>query len=547
MTNKERTSEAKISPLKSISKIWLVPLVAVFIGAWMVYLHITSQGPLITINFETSEGIEAGKTKIKIKNVEVGMVETVELNENLEGVVITARIQKQDTHLLKQDTQFWVVRPRIGKGGISGLGTLLSGAFIELSPGSSNEENYHFDGLENEPVTPNGTPGLRVTLDSGGYRALEVGDPILFHGIDVGRIEFVYFNTEERTVYYNAFIESPYDRLVTTNTKFWEVNGIEVDLSADGIRIESGTLETLISGGVTFDVPNDMPRGEVVTKREYFTVFPNKDAIYENRYTHGLRYILLFKDSIRGLKPGAPVEYRGIKIGSVVRTDVDYDEIVNVLDRNTLVPIMITIEPGRMGFDDDESALPQVKQEVFNLLKQGLRGGLATGNLLTGNKYIELQYDETLTTDLQYFSSYPVIPTLESQFDQIVRKVGKVMDKLYNLPLEPVIISTDEMLKQLTETLKEFKGSANQLELLLKQSTDQELVAGIKSALDNIKRLTLDFAEGSPTHGELQNTLRYMKEALAQLEPLLTQLNQKPNSLIFSEQKNEDIMPEGEK
>lgn len=543
MNNENEIPQAQISALRSISKIWLIPIVAIFIGAWMIYLHISSQGSLIVINFETGEGIEAGKTKIRIKNVEVGLVENIELNGNFEGVAVTARVNKSYEYLLKEDTLFWVVRPRIGKGGISGLGTIFSGAYIELSMGVSDEESFTFIGLENQPVTPTGTPGLRVTLKGIGFRALQVGDPILFHGLDVGRIEFVYFNSEERTVYYDAFIESPYDELITTNTRFWEVSGVEVDLSADGISVQTATLETIISGGVTFDIPTDMPFGELVTERELFTIFPNKGAIYDNRYKYALHYILLFKDSIRGLKLGAPVEYRGIKIGTVIRTDVEYPEITNVLNQDSLVPVMIRIEPGRMGFKDDESVLPQVEQDVLNLMKKGLRGGLTTGNLLTGSKYIELQYDEGVISELHSFSGHLVIPTLEGQFEQIIGKVGKVMDKLYNLPLEPVLNTANDSLKQVTTTLKEFQSTAGQLEILLKQSSDENLVASIKNTLENLSILSANFSEGSLTHEELQDTFSYMKEVLAELEPLLSQLNQKPNSLIFSSPKTKDIEP----
>ncbi len=545
MTSDKELPRAQITPLKTISKIWIVPIVAIFIGAWMLYIHISNKGPLVEIRFETGEGIEAGRTKIKINNVEVGKVESLILNSDAEGVMVTARIRKQNSHLLRQDTQFWVVRPRIGKGGVSGLGTLFSGAYIELSPGLSDKTKIEFVGLETEPVTPSGTPGLHITLNTGGYKAFDVGDPILFHGIEVGRIEHVYFNTEERVVYYDAFVEHPHDGLVTKNTKFWEVNGVEVDLSADGIRVQSGTLETMISGGVTFDVPEDMPRGERVTEREYFTVFPNKEAIYENRFKHAFRLILLFKGSIRGLKPGAPVEYKGIKVGKVIRMDTDYPEITRVLDRDSLIPVMISIEPARVGFTDDDGDVPMVEQYIEELIANGLQGGLATGNLLTGSKYVELDYAENVVVAKKRFSNHLVMPTFDSQFDHIIKQVSKMMDKLNHLPLETVVVSAGNTLQQASETLKEFKSSAEHLSVLIKQSTDEQLVVSIKNALDNFKKLSSDFSEGSITHGELQGTLSNMKQALAELEPLLEQLNRKPSSFIFGSNKSKDIEPKG--
>jgi paraquat-inducible protein B len=546
MKKSKELPRAKIIPIKAISKIWLVPTVATFIGVWMIYFHLSTQGPTIEIYFETGEGIEAGKTKIKMRNVDIGTVEDLRLNGKTDGVVVSVRINNNDRNLLKEDTQFWVVRPRIGKGGVSGLGTLLSGAYIELSPGISNNDEDKFNGLESEPVTPAGIPGLHITLDSGSYRAFDVGDPILFHGIEVGRIEYVYFNTEERIVYYNAFIESPYDSLVTTNTKFWEVNGVEVNLSSDGIRVQSGTLETLITGGVTFDVPNDMPRGEIIKERTSFTVFPNEEAIKDYRFNFSLKLILLFSDSIRGLNPGAPVEYKGVKVGKVIRTDTEYPEISNVLGRDSLIPVMVSIEPARIGFDDSEGALPLAERTLKGLLKQGLQGGLATGNLLTGSKFIELKYTDEIMMHPEFqFNDYIVIPTFDSQLDKIISQTSKVMDNLQNLPLNTVVDSANVTLIQATSTLKEFQVSAEQLSALLNQANDKELIASAKDTLDDFRKLSNDFSSGSLTHNELQGALMYLKQALAELEPLLTQLNQKPNSLIFTNHKNKDIEPKG--
>lgn len=443
MPTKEDIAHSETGRIKSISIIWLVPFIALLIGAWMLYFQLSHRGDLVTINFENGEGIDAGKTKIKVKNVQVGVVVKVELNDKLNGVVVSARIHNNDKQLLVEDSDFWVVRPKIGKGGITGLGTLVSGAYIELSPGVLNDKKYAFTGLENAPVTPAGTPGLHITLASNGERALQVGDVILFRGIKVGRIEYVHFNVEERTIYYDAFIESRYDELITFNTRFWEVNGFEVNVSADGIQVRSGTLETLISGGVTFDVPAGMPYGEVVTQREVFTIFPNKDAIDNNQQGKGLQYVLLFKDSIRGLKTGAPVEFRGIKIGRVVRTDTAYPEVEHLLDPDSPIPVLISIEPARIGYKDDDTALKQANEDMLVLLEKGLHSSLATGSFLTGSKYITLQYDAGRTNTLKHFSGYAVIPTISNPLDQVVGRFSKLINKVNNLPLGETLNTTD--------------------------------------------------------------------------------------------------------
>ncbi len=545
MQTEEEIAQSETEKIKSISIIWLIPLLALLIGAWMVFVQLSNQGDLVTITFKDAKGLEAGKTTIKVKNVQVGVVKKIELNDHLNGVVVTARVHNKDDDLLVTGSEFWVVRPKIGKGGITGLSTLVSGAYIELSPGNSKTIKYTFTGLENEPLTSSGTPGLHITLSTNGEHALQIGDVILFHGIKAGRIEYVYFNAEERTVYYDAFIESPYDKLITTNTKFWAIRGIEVNLSAEGVQIESGTLETLISGGVTFDVPPGVPDGKVVTQRKVFKVFPNKSAINDSLYGQGMQFILLFKDSIRGLKPGAPVEFRGIKIGRVSRTDLTYPKTGHLLDPDSSVPVMITIEPKRIGYKNNNKDMKQAKEDIFNLLKKGLYGRLVTGSYLTGKKYITLQYEKNLQQTVQYFNGYTVIPVQSDQLDKLVRHFSRLIEKINRLPLKTVANTTTITLQQLTETLKDIGQTSRQMQPLLKHANDENLVGNINAVLTNIKKLTVDFSSGSPTNEALINTLGAMQDALTELKPLLIQLNQNPSSIIFGNQKTQDIEPEG--
>ena len=515
--NEQQPLPADVTPLKSISIIWLIPLLAVFIGIWMVYNNITSRGPLVVIAFETGEGIEAKKTKIRTKSVDIGLVEKLELNNEDNNVLVTVRISNKYEHLLMEDTQFWVVRPRVGKTGISGIGTLLSGAYIELAPGFAETIQYEFKGLENEPITQAGTNGIHVTLDSSGNQALQTGDPIMYRGLDVGRIEHVHFNAQERRVYYDAFIETPFDKLITANTKFWALNGFEIDLSAEGVQIQTGTLESLITGGVAFDVPRDTTPGETITERGFFTIYPNMNAIYDSRYKHAATFTLLFKDSIRGLKPNAPVEYRGIKIGSVFQTDINHTDIKNILDPSALIPITIKIEPARLGFKDNKEAIQQLNEDISKSIKNGLQASLVTGNLLTGSKFVELKFGDKPRTIQPNINGQIVIPTTESQVDQILQQITDVLDKVNKLPVENVLVGADKTL-----------GNVN-------------------ASLEDFKKLTNSFSEGSQTHSELQELLKKMKRTLNELDPLIIQLNQKPNSLLFGTQQREELEPKGAK
>ncbi len=547
MNEEAKEVEARVGGGPRFSTVWLVPVVALVIGLWMTYSHYAGQGPIIEITFQSGEGIQAGTTKVRRKNVEIGEVLDLRLSEDAEKVVLSVRIYDHAKQLLREDSQFWVVRPRVGAAGISGLSTLLSGAYIELSPGSGEDLADGFVGLETPPVTPLGTPGLHVTLDSAGNQPLREGDPILFHGNEVGRIEFVYFNNQKRRTYYNAFIAAPYDALVTENTRFWFNSGLSVELSADGIRVDVASLSTVLAGGVAFDVPEGLPLGEQITERAYFTIYPRESASRESEYENALSFVILFDDSIRGLRPGAPVEYRGVKVGEVVRTDIDYLEIENLLEPRSKIPVLIDLVPARLGFADDSSVLEEVANRIDELIDDGLTAGLAIGNLLTGQKYIELQYHGDGFGEIQTFAGHTVIPAIDGALDQLLANASSVLMTINKLPLDQVVDSAHVALDEIAATLAEFRKSASALDEILADPASHELMGTLNATLTSFQQLAVDFSEGSATNVELQKSLQSLARALNELEPVLRNIRRRPNSLIFGGSEDSDLEPKGER
>ncbi|HET8700747.1 MAG TPA: MlaD family protein, partial [Nitrococcus sp.] len=301
-----------------ISTIWIVPAVAVLIGAWMLYHGFISRGPLITLEIKNAEGIEAGKTPIKTRNVEVGHVEAVRLSEDFSHAIIEARLRAGAERMLNSATQFWVVKPRIGREGISGLNTVLSGAYIQLLPGRAGTPQRDFQVLDQPPVAPPDAKGLRLKLISGLSNALSTGDPITYEGLTVGRVEATRFDPKAREVTHQVFIQSPYNSLVTSNTRFWKASGVNIDVNSGGLKVDFESLESMLGGGITFGVPQDLPPGHAVTSGTVFKLYPDKASAREGSFDRFIEYVLLVKDTVRGLNPGAPVEYRGIRIGTVV-------------------------------------------------------------------------------------------------------------------------------------------------------------------------------------------------------------------------------------
>ncbi|MGQ6281965.1 intermembrane transport protein PqiB, partial [Serratia sp. IR-2025] len=313
-------SVADVEKIKRWSPVWIIPIVTALIGAWILFYHFSHQGPVVMLVTTTAEGLEAGKTKIKSRSVDVGVVETVTLSDDLSKVMVQARLNAGMEKLLRQDSAFWVVKPQIGREGVSGLGTLLSGAYIELQPGSKGKDgkdNYQL--LDAPPLASPDAKGLRIVLDSEKSGQLNAGDPVLFRGYRVGSVETSYFDPKERAMRYQLFITAPYDQLVTTNVRFWKDSGVAFDMSAQGMRVEMGSLTTLFSGGVSFDVPDGWDRGEPAKEKAEYRLFDNQRSTQDSLYTVYKNYLLFFSDSVRGLQPGAPVEFRGIRLGTVAQ------------------------------------------------------------------------------------------------------------------------------------------------------------------------------------------------------------------------------------
>jgi paraquat-inducible protein B len=541
----DHTSEtADIKPVRSISKIWLVPFVALSIGVWMIFYQWSNQGPLISIVFENASGLEAGKTKIKIHNVDVGQVKTIALTDDLKKVLVTARMSSSAADLLLENTQFWVVTPRISLNGVSGLGTLVSGTYINMSASRDGKTTEDFVALSAPPITPAGTPGLHVTLNSNAEFAFKEGDPVIYKGLKVGEFESVYFNFEQRIVYYNTFIEAPYHDLITTNTKFWNTSGVQMELGANGVKIKSGSIETLLTNGVAFGVPEGMPLGAKIDERSYFNIHESYESAAEERYKLSAQFVVLVDDTVRGLQVGAPVEYRGIKVGKVLQINPPNLEQDSWLEEGYIIPVVITIQPGRAQHSDDETGLAAIRQQLRTWVQQGLRASLQTGNLLTGSLFIDLEhYPDAKEPTHDTYMDYDVIPTISNEFTQVTEKVAAILDKVNALDLNNITANANNMMAQISQSASAMGGTANKADALLLSVEQQQIAGKLAGVLDSIATLSKDFASGSDTHNQINKTFQMLQQRLNELQPLLLQLNRSPNSLIFDNGSQPYIQP----
>ncbi|KAA0017880.1 intermembrane transport protein PqiB [Salinicola corii] len=542
MQRAKRVSQSRLSP------IWIVPLLAALIGAWMVWDNISSRGPLITLNMENAEGIEAGKTLIKTRNVEVGHVEAVRLSDDLSHTVVTARMSNDAARMLNTETRFWVVKPRIGREGISGLNTVLSGAYIQLAPGKSDEPQDSFDVLEQPPVAPPDAPGLRINLVSQVGNSLSAGDPVTYQGYTVGRVESTDFDPEKREMRHRIFIQAPYDSLVTDTTRFWSSSGIDVQLDSEGVNVNLDSFETLISGGVTFGVPEDVARGNAAKQDATYTLYNNEESAREGTYDQYIEYALLVDDTVRGLSRGAPVEYRGVRVGTVVSVPWHFTAPQPDTLTQFAIPVLIRIEPQRLESNEDvnDDIDDQEVRERFETMfkKYGLRATLKAGNLLTGALFVDLNFSQDAEPyKSMTFDGKPVFPTVSGGFAQIEQKISNLLDKLNGLQVEPILDSLDQTMQTSQQTLEEVRQIAESVNAIVSDPATQQLPGSLNDTLQELQNTLNGFSSGSSGYRQLNDTLKQLEILMRDLQPVAKTLREQPNALIFDREVQTDPVP----
>ena len=414
--------------------VWVVPILALVLGSWMIFRHFSAKGPTARVRFQTADGIAAGTTEVRCRSVKIGVVKDVDLAEDLKSVLIYLELDPDQGALLRRGTRFWVVKPRLSATEFSGVGTLLTGAYIELDPGPAGSEPWRlFKGREEPPATSRDVPGLRLTLTAEEAGSLGVGSAIYFRGFEVGRIEAHNLDKEGLTVTYEAFILDKYSKLVTENSRFWQTSGIDISADANGFKLRTPSIQELISGGVSFGVLDSDEPGETAVDGMSFTLFRDQNTARQSSFNPTMKFLLLFDQTVRGLAEKAPVEFRGIKIGRVA--DISFDLGENIDDSR--IPVLIEVDPTMMR--------PAIAREIADpdsdfleeAVGKGLRASLKTGSLITGSLYVDLDYyDDVFPAKLGKSGDYITMPTVSSGFAQLESKITAILDKLQALEID---------------------------------------------------------------------------------------------------------------
>ncbi|MEO0576836.1 MAG: MlaD family protein [Pseudomonadota bacterium] len=540
--------EVESIPARRFSRVWIVPIIAAVIGALVIWQSYANRGPLVEIRFEQGRGITAGKTEIRHKDVVVGLVETVTLGEDLQTVIVKARMDKFMAPYLGDATSFWIVSANISGTSLTGLSTILSGSYIEVEWASgSDTKQRRFDGLDQPPMTPPGVAGTRVSLTARTAGSVTVGSPLYYKKIKVGRIESRALSEDFQRVEYTAFIEAPYDTLLNPTTHFWNTSGVRVEAGSNGLTINFESVQSLLSGGIAF---GNIGRSLTTTSIEPGTTFriyaSRADAVdsqFDTNGEPGSLYMATFTDSVAGLEPGAPVEWQGIKIGSVHDIVLDLDK--RPTERG-LIYVVIEMQPARVGLDvvsDQEQ-----RDLMFEWVNSGMRLQLATGNILSGRKMIKA-VDGIGEDDFRLdFAGqpYPELPTTRSELGAVAQNVDRVVANIAALPLDQLVGSLIEVLDDTGALLSSDATRAIPETLEAALSGLNRAIGNVDSAarnlpalIDNLNQIAMagestlsGLSPDSELYVDLSAAVRELRDATSALAALARRLEEQPNSII---------------
>jgi paraquat-inducible protein B len=516
--------------------VWILPVLVVLAGGFVAVREKLAEGTAVEITFRTADDLEPNKTKISYKAVEIGEVKEIHVSEDRQNVVVEARIHRDATEYLVQDTRFWVVRPRVTGTNISGLGTLVSGAYISVDVGHSSVPERHFTGLEIPPIVTSGLPGREYVLHATDIGSLGIGSTVFYRHIPAGQVVAYALDPGGESVTIKVFINSPYDAFVTHQTRFWQASGIDMSIDSEGVKIHTESLSSILEGGVAFQPVGTGPGGASAGEASEDAVFPlytDEERAMREPDTVAQTFVLYFQGSLRGLSVGAPVDLRGINIGEVKRLGVEYDRIAGVLRFPVEVDIFpqrirARSRPGHQAQPDDKSDIGGHTM-IDSMVAHGMRAEIKTGNLLTGQKYVSVDVEKNAPTDRVDWDEHPpIFPTASGGLDEIQDSIGSVAKKLDKVPFDKLSERVMTTMVTLDATLK----STDQLMKNVDASIAPQVNATLKEAQEAMKNAKEALSQGAPLQNDLGSTLLELSRAARSVSALADYLERHPEALI---------------
>lgn len=536
-------------PRQRISAFWLAPLLAALLGLYLALSFFSSQGPVIEIQFASAEGLIAGKTPIRYRDVNIGVVDNIRLSGDLGSVVVEAKMTLDSRRFLNEHARFWVVRPRVGTSGVSGLGTLFSGAYIQVNSIRGEGFQAEFDGLEQPPLTDENAPGLRLNLQAEQAGYISVGSPVYYRQVIVGQVEAQRFQDNYKGVEFTIFIDAPHHTILRNTTQFWNISGVNLTVNSTGFKVRTPSLEGLAQGGVAFDIIDEYEFPERVKDGHMFELHESKEsaaeAMIKDVSSGKFQYVVYFDGSVRGLSRGAPVEYKGVQIGRVVDIKLNYDRSSGTAE----VPVYIEMQPERVrGFRMDRVEDSQIIRKAIG---DGLRAKLQSGNLLTGQLFIELDIYDDPGPLVKNNEGVYIMPSVPSTLDQLTDGVQSALAKINALPLQSLIENAGSAVEHANNILSRFDelelagrlgGTIDSADGAIKEyaklasNTRRE----VKKLADQLQQFaaTADesmagIAPDSPLYYNLLNTLKDVQAMSRAVLMVSESVEKKPEEFLF--------------
>jgi len=511
--------------------VWILPVLVIVVAAVVVVQQKLAQGPSIDIYFQGADGIEANKTKIRYKDVDIGDVTNIHVSKDRKKVVVTARIHRDARDYLVEDTRFWVVRPRFTGGNISGLGTLVSGAYISVDVGRSNTESSNFEGLEVPPIVTSDLPGREFVLHAEDIGSLSVGSEVFYRHISAGQVVAYSLDPGGASVTIKVFVYQPYDRYVTADARFWQASGLDMSVNSDGVKLRTESLASILEGGIAFQALPGTSAAPAPTDAA-FTLFTDQERAMRQADTEVRTFIMYFSGSLRGLSPGAPVDLRGITIGEVKALSVEYERDAGRLR----FPVEVDIFPQRIRGLGQRGDRPlgmntgaAGRALLDSLVTHGMRAELKTGSLLTGQKYVALDFHTDSPRDhVGWDASPPVFPTAAGALDELQDSVASIVKKLDKLPLDQITARLVATMATLDDTLKNADRLVRQLDGTIAPQISDTLKEA-QGAMKNAKEV---LGQDAPLQSDLSSTLLELSRAAKSVNALVDYLERHPEALL---------------
>jgi paraquat-inducible protein B len=557
MSDPPAGTPAAVVTRRHFSWIWLIPVASLAIGGWLLWTTVSRRGPMIDISFATAEGLLAGQSQVKYKDIQMGTVESFDLAPDRSKVVMHIRMTSKATSLLTEGTQFWVVKPRLFAGDITGLNTVISGSYIEMMPGAADAAAVRdFAGLENPPAVDPDQPGRLFHLKTARIGALSVGSPVFYHDIEVGKVQDWQLTTMAEEATLNVFINAPYDQWVHDNSRFWNTSGVSLKLDSDGFRLEVNSIKAALLGGITFETPQNDQSGGPSDAEHTFQLFPSENIAEAATDPQHIVMATYLTGSAGGLGPGSPVMFMGLRVGEVTAVDLQFDPATN----QGRVRVDFDLEVDRVhavGGAPAPGSRPAPEDGLRAMVRSGLRASLKGGNIVTGQKQLALEFEpDAAAADLGRDGDIWVIPSTGggNGLDDITASLNAIMAKIEKMPLEQIGQNLNQTLHgagaalnspELTQALARLNATLRTVQSLV-QHIDAgatpalkrlpAVVDDLQATLAQVRSLAASVSAGSAGDGkfgrDLDRLLAQVTDAAEQVRMVADLLARHPEALV---------------